>query len=73
MRQILLIVFIVGCSPAFSQATKFEKQRNATKGAYLSFGYHQTNFLNSRFRSSLQDENIKKGVGYYAGITETIS
>jgi len=69
MKQLIIAIFIICSSQVYSQITSFEKQRDVTKGTYLSFGYHQTDFLSGRYRTNIQDDILSKKGGYYVGIT----
>lgn len=69
MRQLLLTLFVLCYGMAMGQISKLEKQKGLTKGSYLNFGYHQTDFLNKRYRANSADNNLSKSFGYYVGIT----
>ena len=69
MKQLVIAILIMFYGVASAQISSFEKQRGLTKGGYLNFGYHQTDFLNSRYRTNIQDDNLSKSFGYYIGIT----
>jgi len=69
MKHLIVAILIMSYGLAHGQISKFEKQREQNKGSYLSFGYHQTEFLNDRYRSNIQDDNLSKKIGFYVGVT----
>lgn len=52
-----------------AQIPALQKQREKTKGRYLSLGYHQSDFLSSAYRTSIRDKVLTRNLGYYAGLS----
>ncbi|TVR89926.1 MAG: hypothetical protein EA411_01190 [Saprospirales bacterium] len=69
MKQLLVALFILCYFTGNCQNTKLEQQRELTKGVYLNFGYHQTDFLNSKYRENLQNDDLSRDLGYHVGLT----
>lgn len=69
MKLLCIVFFILCYSTVDCQMTKLEEQRDLTKGIYFTFGYHQSDFLNSKYRQSVSDDNISRELGYYVGMT----
>lgn len=67
MRTILILLGVLCSSMLFAQKNDMMIARDYTKGTYLTFGYHRSDFLNANYRDNLNEKIIKQGFGYYLG------